>query len=67
MDEDQVLSRLMILRSLFSKPKHCLSKAGKKKKNQQMGERVTISNYDENKTAYKNKRTDHVAKFSSSP
>jgi len=68
-DEGQVLSRLMILRSLFLKPKHCFSKA-EKKKNQQMGERVTNSDYDGNKTAYKKKkkkRTDHVTKFNSSP
>ena len=35
-----------------------------------MGERVTISDYDGNKTAYqkkKKKRTDHVTKFSSFP
>ena len=68
MDEGQVLSRLMILRALFLKPKHCFSK--EKKKNKQMGERVTISDYDGNKTAYqkkKKKRTDHVTKFSSFP
>jgi len=35
-----------------------------------MGERVTNSDYDGNKTAYKKKkkkRTDHVTKFNSSP
>lgn len=64
MDEGQVLSRLMILRSVFLKPKHCFSKG---EKTQQMGGRVTISDYDGSKTAYIRKRTDCVAEFSPSP